>query len=387
MKKIQFYFLFIFATLIFIAKFSYSQDVQDLIKRVESVGEPLSKSDQLYFIAEDKVNDAFKAISWQDEIVSMKFIKHVPIDDAANWFYFISVKTKNTSTPFYVEHDPYNTFWGTYTHIAPVTYPKEYKDYIAKINAEYDKEQLEKAKTNEELEAKSREIYESVFNEIKPDSIAAVAERLVKEKFNYYLNAYEDSNLYNSNYTRQDFAQKIGGAGRGSMDQIPTYSFYDQKYIIKSYVEKYSEYAKENYMNYLANDLDKRFNMFINTMNTIFDKYVSDEVNYRRQVYNVPRYTLIMNTLIPSLANVLQEADDEFIKSKLIKEKKSTSTIDSTYYNFFKKYVESNNKSDYSTEKLQNNFKILFDKNHGTNDSANFKYVRTYMNMIGRLTH
>jgi hypothetical protein len=173
-KAIKLLFIIILIFFSFNSKTSFGQNpftnsipVQELVDRVEKVGANLAKNDDLWFIAEDKLNKTFKAdridnLKWKDEFISMKYIKHTPLNDAANWFYFISVKSKNTSTPYYIYHDPQNTTWGTYTMLARNALPKEFDEYIKKVNLLFEMKQLGASNREEYLEKKLGEIIKDV---------------------------------------------------------------------------------------------------------------------------------------------------------------------------------------------------------------------------------
>ncbi len=100
-----------------------------LQKRVNTTGEiPPQTRYNLYV---DKMNKLFSDEKWKDEVISMKQIRVEPVDNPSNWYYFISVKTKNCSTPWYME---YNIGDPTFGEILKIVYaPAEYNTYIKSV--------------------------------------------------------------------------------------------------------------------------------------------------------------------------------------------------------------------------------------------------------------
>jgi hypothetical protein len=71
---------------------------------------------------------------WKDEVASMKWIRILPPNDPNNWYWFISLRTKNCSSPFYISYDSYDTNLGEIFVVEHV-WPKEYQAYLDKLRA------------------------------------------------------------------------------------------------------------------------------------------------------------------------------------------------------------------------------------------------------------
>ena len=133
MKNLQKSLIFLVISALFLTSFtfSYSQDMEARISRIQTEGEILIPGDDLYHTLFDRLTISFKNDGWQDEITEIKIIRVVPADDVINWYWYVQCKTKNTSSPFYVGYDPHNTQLGTYFIFDK--YPDEFiKFYEAK---------------------------------------------------------------------------------------------------------------------------------------------------------------------------------------------------------------------------------------------------------------
>ena len=125
------------------------QKFNTLKERVNSQGQnPGQTYSNLYT---DKLTAFFYNNGWKDEVIptSIKSIRVAPPDDPSDWYYFISVKSKNCSTPFYISYDIGDSNLGELFIIEPAGFPIEFKNFIA----------AEKKKESERLSAiKAKEI-------------------------------------------------------------------------------------------------------------------------------------------------------------------------------------------------------------------------------------
>lgn len=259
--------------------FTNSIPVQELVDRVEKVGTNLAKNDDLWFIAEDKLNKTFKAdridnLKWEDEFISMKYIKHTPLNDAANWFYFISVKSKNTSTPYYIYHDPQNTTWGTYTMLARNALPKEFDEYIKKVNLLFEMKQLGASNREEYLEKKLGEIIKDVKGSPYSNQFAD-AEILweIKKIYRSYKESYPEFANQSWFISDLDSANTIAT----ELHKKWLYSYVEEEYnkdivksndLIMSWIKNKSELLPER----------------VNIAKTIFSNILDpDELEYRKK--------------------------------------------------------------------------------------------------------
>jgi hypothetical protein len=127
LKNFGIFFMISFFMISFAPSLVYSQDMKARIAQINSEGEILDKSDDLYFTIFNRITASFQNDGWEDEITEIKVIRVVPADDIVNWYWYIQCKTKNTSSPFYVGYDPHNTNLGTYFIFD--SYPSEFIEF------------------------------------------------------------------------------------------------------------------------------------------------------------------------------------------------------------------------------------------------------------------
>jgi len=102
-----------------------------LQKRVNSTGETPSQTQYNFYV--DKMNRFFSDNGWKDQVISMKSIRVMPPNDPSDWYYMVSVKTKNCSTPWYISYDIGDSNLGEIFIIEPNGYPTEFKTHIEKL--------------------------------------------------------------------------------------------------------------------------------------------------------------------------------------------------------------------------------------------------------------
>lgn len=102
-----------------------------LQQRVNSTGEAPSQTQYNFYV--DKMNQFFSANEWKDQVISMKSIRVMPPDDPSDWYYFVSVKTKNCSTPWYISYDIGDSNLGELFIVEPNGYPTEFKTHVEKL--------------------------------------------------------------------------------------------------------------------------------------------------------------------------------------------------------------------------------------------------------------
>jgi len=102
---------------------------QTLCTRVQTQGEAPPQVRMNFYI--DKLVSFFYANGWKDDqIISIKEIKVMPPSDPSDWYYFVSVKTKKCTTPFYISYDIGDSNLGELFVIEPNGYPVEFKNFI-----------------------------------------------------------------------------------------------------------------------------------------------------------------------------------------------------------------------------------------------------------------
>jgi hypothetical protein len=101
-----------------------------LQKRVNTTGEIPSQT--RYNLYVDKMNKLFYTEKWKDEVISMKQLRVEPVDKPSNWYYLVSVKTKNCSTPWYIEYNISDPTLGEILRI--ISAPAEYNAFIETQN-------------------------------------------------------------------------------------------------------------------------------------------------------------------------------------------------------------------------------------------------------------
>jgi hypothetical protein len=110
----------------------HAQSRDELQKRVATQG--TRPPQDLYNLYTDKLTYAFKANQWKDEILSIKSITVRPINDPSDWFYYISITTKNCSKPFYMVYNIYMNNIGEAFEFDPPD-PPEFKKYVDALTA------------------------------------------------------------------------------------------------------------------------------------------------------------------------------------------------------------------------------------------------------------
>lgn len=132
MKTAVISFLFLFLCISLQAQ-TPQEKFNTLKARVNSQGENPGQTYSNMYI--DKLTAFFYNNGWKDEIItsSVKSIRVAPPDDPSDWYYFVSVKTKNCSTPWYISYDIGDSNLGELFIIEPNGYPIEFKTHVEKL--------------------------------------------------------------------------------------------------------------------------------------------------------------------------------------------------------------------------------------------------------------
>lgn len=128
----------------------------------------------------DKLNSFLISNEWSgDQIVSIKEMKVMPLNDPSDWYYFVAVKTKKCLTPFILTYDLGDSNLGEMFIIEPAGYPIEFKNYV-------EKRIKDQVKSAEDL-AVAKELYSEeafkVFKEqVKPVLVSYRKSKALKVK-------------------------------------------------------------------------------------------------------------------------------------------------------------------------------------------------------------
>lgn len=260
--------LFVFSTFNIKAQ-TQEEYFKTLQKRVNTTGE--SPSQTRYNLYTDKMNKLFYDEQWKDEVISMKQIKVEPVDNPSNWYYLISVKTKNCSTPWYIEHNTGDPTLGEILRI--IGAPAEYNNFIKEKNkpTEAETKAADEEKTKYENQKKIDIIWvQKIQPNISPyinDTLWKIINNSVKEKITAAISELQGDqrtiannklvNMIKNSQRNADFRSFLNEYGSD-------YNGYRRGIFESDYLKKYDEdVAVQKFSEWWKADLKKEADKFL----------------------------------------------------------------------------------------------------------------------------
>ncbi len=117
--------------------FKTSEQIKTYGQRVNSQG-TTPPQPRLNFYT-DKAIALFDMNLWKgDQVLSIKEIKVMPVNDPSDWYYFVAVKTKLCTTPFYYTYDIGDSQYGEFFKYEEDFLPLEFRKHCDAIIAKRD---------------------------------------------------------------------------------------------------------------------------------------------------------------------------------------------------------------------------------------------------------
>jgi hypothetical protein len=336
MKKLTLLVFLTSITLTGITQPQPDQQFQTLIQRVNSQGETPTQT-RLNFYT-DKMNNFFYSNSWKgDQVISIKEIRVMPPNDPSDWYYFVSVRTKNCSTPFYLSYDIGDSNLGELFVIEPKGFPKEFSDFIAKEKLKY-KNETEK---RQYLDNKTNEIFKVSY----PMLASFIKDSLSQGVIDTTNNTIEGLKKIYSNILQPDEIAKIAKSA----------IIYDYTYLTNpnSGINNIEDKAKIEIYYKLEKDENYNVNEFYKWFRDYYKRYEAEYYNTFYDIMNnalkgnseqaMQNYCIKVNNLIRSKLETLETIlrnDPKYLNQKL-------STANEEQKAFYKKFLDPQDQSNF----------------------------------------
>lgn len=113
----------------------------------------------------DKIDFFLSENNWKaDQIIAIKELKIIPANDPSDWYYFVSIKTKLCSSPFYLNYDTGDSFMGEYVgfelRALPVEFGKHIENEKAKIVTDAKAAEVKEINDKKKLTKKMRKHFQ-----------------------------------------------------------------------------------------------------------------------------------------------------------------------------------------------------------------------------------